>query len=86
MTLGVTMNGGLVIGTPLGRSIVTSAFVALLLPPVGTILLRNLRAGALEVFGSLIVVALAAAYRSCHRGYTPRNRGNVEDFLDKSSI
>ena len=60
MILCVTVGGGLVVGTLLGRRIATFAFLALLLP-VETILLRKLRAVALEVAGSLTVVALVAA-------------------------
>ena len=61
VTLCITVGGGLVVGTPLGRRIATFAFLTLLLTSVGTILLRKHRAVALEVAGSLTVVALVAA-------------------------
>ena len=48
-------------------------FDTLLLPPVRTIPLCKLRAVALEVAGSLTVVALVAACCSGHRRSTPRN-------------
>ena len=61
VTLCITVGGGLVVGTPLRRMIATIAFLTLHLPPVGRIPLRTLRAVALEVTGSLTVVALVAA-------------------------
>ena len=72
VTLSVTVSGGHVVGTPLGRMIATFAFLTLL-PPGGSILLRKLRAVALEVAGSLTVIALVATWRSAHRRSTPRN-------------
>ena len=61
------------VGTPLGRRIATFAFLTFLLPPVGTIPLRKLRAVAFEVAGSLTEVALVAASRSGHRRSAPRD-------------
>ena len=61
VTLCVTVGGGLVVGARFGRRIATFAFLTLRLPPVGTILLRKLKAVALEVAGSHTVVALVAA-------------------------
>ena len=74
------MGGGLVVGTLLGRRIATFAFLALLLP-VETILLRKLRAVALEVAGSLTVLLDAATIAApCPE------LGGADGFLDRSSI
>ena len=80
MTLCVTVGGDLVVGTPLGRSNAAFAFLTLL-PPVGTILLRKLRAVALEVAGSLTVLLDAATIAApCPE------LGGADGFLDRSSI
>ena len=60
-TFCVTVGGGLVVRTPPGRKIATFSFLTLLLPTVGTVRLRDYKAFAIEVAGSVTVVTLDAA-------------------------
>lgn len=85
VTLCVSVASGLVVGTSHGRRIVTSSFLALRPDPVESILRRNLRAVALDVSGSLTVIAVVAAPRSGHRRSTP-GRGRRKRLPEKSSM
>ena len=71
----VPVGVGFVQRAPLGRSVASSTFLALHLPPFGMTLLRQLRAVALEGAVGLALVALISAIRSrSHRCSTPHYR------------